>query len=128
METNKSNKAEENKTTANSNTQNTAGGLDLNGIINDPKIMEILKHLLSGGGAMAGSYFIWIKPIQDKIDALNTKITEQDKRIKELEEEVESLTEDENSTAALKGSGNDYLNVRQKSLQGETRKYRQYRF
>ena len=122
METTKNN-AEESKNTANTNTQNPMGGFDLNGIMNDPKIMEIIKHLLSGGGAMAGSYFIWIKPLQDKIDAMNDKIKEQDKRIKELEEEVDSLSEDEDDESGqiknLKGTGKDYFNVRRKDSQGE---------
>jgi len=125
METNKNN-AEESKTTAKSNAQNPLGGFDLNGIMNDPKIMEIIKHLLSGGGAMAGSYFIWIKPLQDKIEDLNTKITAQDNRIKELEEEIDSFSEDESDEKGnLKGSRNEYFNIRQKNSQGETnRKYR----
>lgn len=132
METTKNN-AEESKNTANTNTQNPMGGFDLNGIMNDPKIMEIIKHLLSGGGAMAGSYFIWIKPLQDKIDALTTKATEQDKRIKELEEEIDSLSEDEDDEPGqirnLKGTGKDYFNVRRKNSQGEThQKYRDVKF
>jgi len=125
METTKNN-AEENKSTASSNAQNTMGGFDLNGIMNDPKIMEIIKHLLSGGGAMAGSYFIWIKPLQDKIEAMNTKIVEQDKRIKDLEEEIDSLSEEEpEEKEALKGSRKEYFNVRRKDSQGDT--YRKYR-
>lgn len=122
METNKNNSGE-NKSTG---TQNPVAGLDLNGLINDPKILEILKHLLSGGGAMAGSYFIWIKPLQDKIEALTLKAAEQDKRIKELEEEVESLTEDgEKGEQGKLDGGKEYFELDRTSRKKEhTRKYR----
>lgn len=126
METNK-NKPDDNKSTT-TNSQNPLGGLDINNLISDPKIMEILKHLLSGGGAMAGSYFIWIKPLQDKIDALNTRVTEQDKRIKELEDTVEDLTEEdeeeEHKEKSL-GKGKEYFALtRTGSTKEPVRKYR----
>ena len=130
METNKNNTGESKNAAGNNaqNPQNPLGGFDINTIMNDPKIMEIIKHLLSGGGAMAGSYFIWIKPLQDKIEAMNAKIAEQDKRIKELEEEVDSLSEDESDESGqiknLKGTGKDYFNLgREASKREPRRKY-----
>lgn len=127
METNKNN-AGENKNTASNNTQNPLGGFDINTLINDPKIMEILKHLLSGGGAMAGSYFIWIKPLQDKIEILDNKIIEQNKHIKELEDEIDSLAEEKDESEQqrnLKGSRGEYFQLRKGEGKKEgNRKYR----
>ncbi len=124
METNKNNNENKNASTS---SQNQAGGFDLNNLISDAKILEILKHLLSGGGAMAGSYFIWIKPLQDKIDALNIKVTEQDKKIKELEDTVEDLTEKEEEEKVQKnlGSGKDYFAIgKNNSVKESTKRYR----
>lgn len=124
METKKDN-AGENKNASAGNAQNPLPGFDLNGIMNDPKIMEILKHLLSGGGAMAGSYFIWIKPLQDKIEVMNAKITEQDKRIKELEDTVEDLSEEEEEQQGNLKGGKDYFTIGQQASKKEpSRKYR----
>lgn len=125
METNKNN-AGENKNTSGNNSQNPLGGFDINTIMNDPKIMEIIKHLLSGGGAMAGSYFIWIKPLQDKIEVLDKKVIEQDKRIKELEEVVDDLSEEEDNASGqirnLKGAGKDYFDLKGDSSKKEPRR------
>lgn len=119
METSKNN-AGENKSAAGNNAQNPLGGFDLNGIMNDPKIMEVIKHLLSGGGAMAGSYFIWIKPLQDKIDALTNKVNEQSKVINEMQEELDSLSEEaeEKDQGNLNGSRSEYFHLRK----GEAKK------
>lgn len=125
METNKNNNENKNASTS---SQNQMGGFDLNNLINDPKILEILKHLLSGGGAMAGSYFIWIKPLQDKIEALNIKVTEQDKKIKELEDTIEDLTEEaeeEEKVQKKLGGGKDYFAIGKNNQGKESkRKYR----
>lgn len=125
METSKNN-AGENKNTAGNNTQNPLAGFDINTIMNDPKIVEIIKHLLAGGGAMAGSYFIWIKPLQDKIDALTNKVNEQSKRINEMQEEIDSLTEDEvEEKGNLNGSRREYFQLRKDERKREgNRKYR----
>lgn len=60
-------------------------GFDISSLLKNEGLMEILKHLLSGAGAMAGNYFIWIKPLQDKMEAMSAKIDDQEIRIKELE-------------------------------------------
>lgn len=123
MEANKNN-AGENKSAGN-NVQNPLGGFDINTIINDPKIMEVIKHLLSGGGAMAGSYFIWIKPLQDKIEALTNKVNEQSKRINDMEEEIDSLTEEKVEEKNLNGARTEYFQLRKGEGKKEgNRKYR----
>lgn len=125
METNKNNNENKNATTS---SQSQMGGFDLNNLINDPKVLEILKHLLSGGGAMAGSYFIWIKPLQDKIDTLNTKVIEQDKKIKELEDTIDDLTEEDQEEEKVQknlGDGKDYFAIGKNNQVKESK--RQYR-
>ena len=82
METGKTNNTEGNKTTTQTNT-----GFDISSLLSNQNIAELLKHLLSAGGAMMGDYFIWIKPLQEKVEAMNKTIMEQDSRIKELERE-----------------------------------------
>jgi hypothetical protein len=110
MEANKNNSGE-NKSTTGNTAQNPLGGFDLNGIMNDPKIMEIIKHLLSGGGAMAGSYFIWIKPLQEKVEAMQKVMNDQEKRINDLEEALEESSDDENAEN-MKGTKQDYFNLK----------------
>ena len=84
------NKDEENKSKTESNQSNPfAGfaGFDFKSI----NIPEWALHLLTGIGAMGGNYFLWIKPMQDKMDSLNQKLNEQEKRIMELEHEQDDL-------------------------------------
>lgn len=128
METNKNNDAGENKSKASGTEQNPLGGLDLNGLLNNPQIAELIKHLLAGGAAMAGNYFMWIKPMQEKMEAMNTKITDQDKRIKELEKEVEFISserdEENEHRGDLKGTRDEYFKLNRNSNKGSDRKYR----
>lgn len=117
METNKSSDTSESKENKESNTnQNTNTGFDFSQLLNDKNLTEVLKHLLSGGGAMAGNYFIWIKPLQDKMETLTKTIEGQEKRIKELETEQDKLLEklhDERneSNNGFRGKENDFFNV-----------------
>lgn len=115
METNKSSDTGESKESKqSSNTQNNNGGFDFSQLINDKNIAEMLKHLLSGGGAMAGSYLIWVKPLQDKLEALTKTIEGQEKRIKELETDQEKMEEalfHERNNQSLKGKQSDFFNV-----------------
>ncbi len=54
-------------------------------------IPEWALHVLTGIGAMGGNYFLWIKPMQDKMDEMNRQLTTQDNRIRELEYEMDNL-------------------------------------
>ena len=92
METDKNKretKAEEEK----AKSTNPMDGFDFSKLLQNEGLMELLKHLLSGGGAMAANYFLWIKPLQEKNEALNTKLALQEKRITDLEEEQDRLLE-----------------------------------
>lgn len=128
METDKKNEAGENKSKTSGAEQNPLGGFDLNGLLNNPQIAELIKHLLAGGAAMAGNYFMWIKPMQEKMEAMNTKITDQDKRIKELEKEVEFISserdEESEHRGDLKGTRDEYFKLNRNSNKGSERKYR----
>lgn len=128
MEENKNNNAGENKSKTSGAEQNPLGGFDLNGLLNNPQIAELIKHLLAGGAAMAGNYFMWIKPMQEKMDGMNTKITEQEKRIKELEKEVEFISSERDEQSEhredLKGTRDDYFKLNRNSNKGSDRKYR----
>ncbi len=123
METeNNKTKSEEKKEDQQSNKQNTNAnaGFDFSQLLNDKNIAEILKHLLSGAGAMAGNYFIWIKPLQDKIEAMTKTIEKQEGRIKELEEEQDEVSDflfrdqngQMNENSKVRGeTNNDYFNL-----------------
>lgn len=124
METNKNSDTGQSKESKqNSNTQNNNSGFDFSQLLNDKNLSEVLKHLLSGGGAMAGNYFIWIKPLQDKMEAMIKTIEGQEKRIKELETEQEKLFEklhyerNENN-GGFRGKENDFFNVNGQNTSG----------
>lgn len=44
-----------------------------------------VMHLLTGIGTMGADFFLFIKPLQEKFDAQNNQIKEQENRITELE-------------------------------------------
>lgn len=92
METNK--KQTENTTEDKAKTANPLDGFDFSKLMQNDGLMELLKHLLSGGGAMAANYFLWIKPLQEKNEALATKIALQEKRINDLEDEQDRMLEE----------------------------------
>lgn len=130
------NKSEEKKEEQQGSKQssNANAGFDFSSLLNDKNLVEVLKHLLSGGGAMAGNYFLWIKPLQDKVEALNKTIEKQEKRIKELEEEqgknADDLFHEQNrqryeSIKGMGGVNTDYFNLnKNRSHTGEFRKTR----
>ena len=84
-------------------------GFDLNGLLNNASFMEWVKPLISGAGAMAGTYFMWIKPMQEKIEAMNLKIIEQEKQMTKLENEIYELENAINKSAAKTDNNNDNL-------------------
>lgn len=108
METNKNgtdNKSEQEQVKKNSS--NPFDGFDFSKLMQNEGVMELLKHLISGGGAMAANYFLWIKPMQDKIETLSKKIEENEKEIKKQDERIEELEdEQEDLFTQLKSKGN----------------------
>lgn len=113
METNKKNTE---NTEDKSKSANPLDGFDFSKLMQNDGLMELLKHLLSGGGAMAANYFLWIKPLQEKNEALSTKIALQEKRITDLEDEqdrlLEQLKEKNENPSSLKGQRSDYFDVK----------------
>jgi hypothetical protein len=108
METTNNNKEEEK-----SKAQPNPAGFDINSLLKNENVMEILKHLLSAGGAMAGNYFIWIKPLMEKVESMQKVINDQEKRINDLEEALEESSEDENANAEnMKGTKQDYFGLK----------------
>lgn len=66
------------------NNATTPAGFDLNGLLSSPGIGELIKHLLSAGGAALFNYLMSIKPMQEKMEALA-------KENKELREKIENV-------------------------------------
>ena len=50
-----------------------------------------LMHLLTGAGALGGNYLLFIKPLQEKFDAMAKAIQSQEEMIEELQEQMELL-------------------------------------
>lgn len=53
---------------------------------------EWVMHLLTGLGAMGADFLLFIKPLQDKFEAQNTQIKQQEKRIEDLEYKLEAVS------------------------------------
>lgn len=81
----------ENKKPEDSDKKDQKGGFDLNGLLNHPQVGELIKHLLSGGGAVFVNYLLSIKPMQEKLEAMQTESKELKKRLEELEESHNEL-------------------------------------
>lgn len=87
MEANKNNAPNNNASNA-----NAANGFDLSGIMSG-NTGEVIKYLLSTGGAVLINYLMSIKPMQDKIEALTKKVDEQQKQISDMEDNQDELVE-----------------------------------
>ena len=107
----------ENKSSQSANSDQKKG-FDLNGLLDHPQIGELIKHLLSGGGAVFINYLLSIKPMQEKMEALTEKNKELEKKIKELEESHDELVDQLNSKLkekeqeGLPGTGEEYFSVK----------------
>jgi hypothetical protein len=124
METDNKNESEKNK----DNTPEKAGSFDLNTFLTNPDLVGLLKHLLTGAGALAGNYLLWIKPLQEKMEAMNEKITQQEQSIKELEAKVATNhSNDSQKSEPLLEKENEYFKVDRNKLH-EHNKYRRIKF
>ncbi len=72
-----------NNTSSQANSANQAGTMN---------IPDWLMHLLTGVGAMGGNYVLFIKPLQEKMDALNQLIIKQDRQIDDMQDQINLLT------------------------------------
>lgn len=105
---------------ANKNNATPPAGFDLNGLLSSPGLGELIKHLLSAGGAALFNYLMSIKPMQEKIEAL----TKENKELRERVEEVEDNQEEmilqlkrkfkAKETEELQGSDEEYFSLKRK--------------
>jgi hypothetical protein len=75
----------------NKNNTTTPAGFDLNGLLSSPGLGELIKHLLSAGGAALFNYLMSIKPMQEKIEALTKENKELREKIEDIEESQQEL-------------------------------------
>ena len=68
----------------------TAASPDLSGLMTGSS-GELIKYLLSTGGAVLINYLMSIKRMQDKMETLTTKVNEQEKQIREMEDQHNEL-------------------------------------
>lgn len=74
------------KTSSQSDKTNQSGQTNQN--TNSP---DWLMHLLTGAGALGGNYLLFIKPLQEKFEAMNQAIINHEKVIKDMQEQIEVL-------------------------------------
>ena len=56
-------------------------------------IAPMIAPILSALGSMGGSYMLWIKPLQERIDFLSTQVKELQTEVRELRNEQEEYEE-----------------------------------
>lgn len=106
-------------------------GFDLNGLLNSPGLGELIKHLLSAGGAALFNYLMSIKPMQEKIEALTKENKELREKVDEIEDNQEELILQlkrkfkAKETEELQGNDEEYFPLRrkEKALTEKKRKY-----
>ncbi len=97
--------AEENKETSSSSSTSK----------DDKGIPEWLTPILSSLGSMGGSYMLWIKPLQDRMDVLTNQMHDLKNEIKQLTKQNDDLHEELDEIKSLSEnslSGNDYLPIK----------------
>lgn len=126
METNKE------KTTSKSETQT---GFDFSSLLGTPGIAELIKHLLSGGGAALLNYLVSIKPLQEKVQELENENKELKKRLREVEDNQDEIVRQVKKKFSEIDSeelndDDDFFRIRKKEspLEGRRRKYTNQRF
>jgi predicted nucleic acid-binding Zn-ribbon protein len=89
--------------------------------IDNNAIPEWLTTLLSALGSMGGSYMLWIKPLQERMDDLTNQINTLKTEIKELKQQnTEYKKGFENNTVPVKDNidRGEYLPVKRSMHQG----------
>lgn len=90
-------------------------------LIKDNKGMpEWVTPLLSALGSMGGGYLLWIKPMQEKLDALTNQLNDLKAEIKELKQEVKEYKQKgENVKPSLETDlKEDYLPIKRSGYPG----------
>lgn len=81
-------------------------------------IPEWLAPILSAVGSMGGSYMLWIKPLQERMDLLTNEINDLRVQIKELQQQNKEYEKElENINARIENNlndnnGNTYLPIK----------------
>lgn len=113
---------EENKNAGNGKSDQK-GGFDLNGLMSHPLLGDLIKHLLSGGGAVLVNYLLSIKPMQEKIEALEKQIAELAKKHNEIATDLDEKFEKEGKES-VDGANDEYFSIRKrKNNRSNRRKY-----
>lgn len=110
----------------------TAASPDLNGLMSGNS-GELIKYLLSTGGAVLINYLMSIKPMQDKMEALTTKVNEQEKQIREMEDQHTELIKQlnkkfkkqEEEQDELQGGADEYFSIKKNKYLSNS-KHRKY--
>lgn len=117
------------ETNKNSTATTPSVGFDLNGLLSSPGIGELIKHLLSAGGAALFNYLISIKPMQEKIEALTKENKELREKIEDVEDSQEELILKLNKKFKAKeieeevsGKEDEYFHVKRKDRSATERK------
>ena len=85
-------------------------------------VKDFLPPILSALGSMGGSYMIWIKPLQEKLEALEKKVNEALDQIDELQEENSQLKKlmEANAQTQNDFGATNYLPVKTSTPQRQT--------
>ena len=75
--------------------ENSAGKTSGGNLPEKPKeenaFLKYLPEILSGISSMGGSYMLWGKPLQDKMDVLSRQVTELKEEIRDVKQENKHL-------------------------------------
>ena len=82
---------EESKNSEASNKSPETGGFDLSKLLNHPQFGELIKHLLSGGGAVLVTHLMSIMPMNEKIKELTDKNSELEAEIAAIREKLHEV-------------------------------------
>jgi len=86
---------------------------------NDKGMPEWLTPILSALGSMGGSYMLFIKPLQERMDALTTQVIDLRSEVKELKQQNKKMENELEGIQQNQISGvNDYLPIKKPNSQG----------
>ena len=87
------------------NASTPVAGFDLNGLLSSPGLGELIKHLLSAGGAALFNYLMSIKPMQEKIETLTKENKELREKVEDVEDRMDELIIGLNKKIFRSGTG-----------------------
>ncbi len=84
----------------------------------DKGMPEWLTPILSALGSMGGSYMLFIKPLQERMDALTTHVSDLRAEVKELKQQNKELEKEFEDIQENQGGFNGYLPTKKSLTQG----------